>query len=442
VRIAALFSLLVFLPSCANLHSQTASAEWSTGFWFWPEAAADIFPDPGPVDSLYVHVGTINHNRWRSEDRWTAYIERPRDRPDARHYWAVFRTEEHEVPAAAAAEPLAEQLKQFEDYEGVQLDIDVPTNQLRQYAAFLHELRAQLPKGKQVSITALLDWFRAGTAIAEVVKEVDEFVPQFYDVGPSRDGAIAAKIDAAQWGPRFVRFGKPYRIGISAFGRVHFRERPQGLPNGAQHLARVAGFYNDLAPRGLATNPAFRLEVSRSPAQELVLAYQATKQIHIDWNSFQPGDEILFTIATADTVRAGVAAAHKMPGCRGVLFFRWPSWSDALVMQPDEVLAAAGVAPAADPKPRIATIDGRCAAVNCIDLYLIDPRPASPPARRFKVKSSTELEYFLPEKRVPVRMTGPSLIELALPPYCGQRRLYLGRAVSLKPATYSVEEFQ
>jgi hypothetical protein len=59
-------------------------------------------------------------------------------------------------------------------------------------------------------------------------------------------------------------------------------------------------------------------------------------------------------------------------------------------MQPDEVLEAAGVAPATDPKPRIATIDGSCTAVHCVDLYLVDPRPASAPARRFRVNSSAE----------------------------------------------------
>ena len=129
-----------------------------------------------------------------------------------------------------------------------------------------------------------------------------------------------------------------------------------------------------------------------------------------------------------------------MPRCRGVVFFRWPGWDDALVMQPDAILAAAGAAPAADPKPRIATVDGSCAAVHCVDLYLIDPRPASAPARRFRVNSSVDLEYFLPEKKLPLRMTGASRIELSLPPYCGQRRLYLGRAVSTKASNYSVEE--
>jgi hypothetical protein len=198
--------------------------------------------------------------------------------------------------------------------------------------------------------------------------------------------------------------------------------------------------FRDLTPLDLATNPAFRLEVSKTPALELVLSYRAIRPVSIDWKRFEVGATAQVTIATEEAVRAAVAAARKMARCRGVVFFRWPGWDDALVMQPDAVLAAAGVAPPADPKPSIATIDGSCAAVHCVDLYLIDPRPASGAARRFKVNSSAELEYFLPEKKLPVRMTGPSLIELSLPPYCGQRRLYLGRAVSLKPANYSVEE--
>jgi hypothetical protein len=424
-----LISGLIAIQSCTALHSQTASPDWSTGFWFWPEGAADIMPDPGLVDVLYVHVGTLGQNRWRNEDNWTAYGRWPPDLPAARHYWVVFRAEEHQAPAAAAVAPLAAQLadlRRGQEFEGIQLDIDVPTGSLRQYAAFLHELRAHLPLGTKVSITALLDRFRDGTSIADVVKEVDEFVPQFYDTAPDRESAIAAKIDAVLWGPRFGHFGKPYRIGISTFGRVHGRQV----------------VFRDLTPLDLATNPAFRLEVTKTPAQELVLSYRAIRPVSIDWNRFEAGATAQVTIATEDAVRAAVAAARKMPRCRGVVFFRWPGWDDALVMQPDAVLAAAGAAPPADPKPSIAAIDGSCAAVHCVNLYLIDPRPASAPARRFKVKSSAELEYFIPEKKLPVRMTGPSLIELSLPPYCGQRRLYLGRAVSLKPANYSVEELQ
>jgi hypothetical protein len=422
-----LISGLIAIQSCTALHSQTASPDWSTGFWFWPEGAADIMPDPGPVGVLYVHVGTLNHYQWRGKDGWNAHGQWPHELPEARRYWAVFRCEAHDVPPGAAVAPLVAQLadlRRGQEFEGVQLDIDVPTGSLPQYAAFLHELRAHLAPGTKISVTALLDWFREGTSIADVVKEVDEFVPQFYDTARDRNDAIAAKIDAALWGPRFGHFGKPYRIGVSTFGRV---------------LSRQV-IFRDLTPLDLATNPAFRLEVSNNPAKELVLSYRAIRPVNIDWHRFEAGAAAQITIATEDTVRAAVAAAHKMPRCRGVVFFRWPGWDDALVMQPDAILAAAGVAPAADSKPRIATVDGSCAAVHCVDLYLIDPRPASAPARRFKVNSSAELEYFLPEKKLPLRMTGASRIELSLPPYCGQRRLYLGRAVSLKASNYSVEE--
>ena len=41
---------------------------------------------------------------------------------------------------------------------------------------------------------------------------------------------------------------------------------------------------------------------------------------------------------------------------------------------------------------------------------------------------------------MPVRMTGPSTLEFLLPPYCGQYRLFLGRAVFRKSAGFTVEE--
>ena len=54
---------------------------------------------------------------------------------------------------------------------GVQLDIDSPTGSLAEYADFLREVRKTLPPGMGISITALLDWFRDGTAVAEITIE-------------------------------------------------------------------------------------------------------------------------------------------------------------------------------------------------------------------------------------------------------------------------------
>jgi hypothetical protein len=75
-----------------------------------------------------------------------------------------------------------------------------------------------------------------------------------------------------------------------------------------------------------------------------------------------------------------------------------------------------------------------------VDLYFYSADPFSARPLRYQIGSSTELEYFLPEKNVPVRMAGPSRIELSLPPYSARGRIYLGRAVSAHRAAFTVEE--
>jgi hypothetical protein len=322
---------------------------------------------------------------------------------------------------------------------GIQLDIDSPTGALRQYGSFLREVKKGLPQGVELSITALLDWFRPGTAVAEVIREVDEFVPQFYDIdaGNVRAGtSIAAKIDAARWGPVFNNFGKRFRIGISTFGRARL------APDSPTRLSErfFPMMFRDLIPLDVATNPAFRLETSRNPANELVLTYRAVKKVRFSFMDFAPGDGVQFILASPEGVRAAVASVRQMRGnVTGVVFFRWPGGGEVLTMQPQEVMLAAAVQGSGQrAQNRVDVVDGRCAAVECVDVYLEAPPLFSPKTLRFRVHSSAELEYFLPEKDMPIRMTGPSELELALPPYCGRGHLYLGRAVTLRRAEFEV----
>src|SRR5438045_2806642 len=56
--------------------------------------------------------------------------------------------------------------------------------------------------------------------------------------------------------------------------------------------------------------------------------------------------------------------------------------------------------------------------------------------------ASAPLDYFLPERNVPVHLAGASELEISLPPYCSRGRLYIGRAVSLHHAEFTVEEEQ
>ena len=75
-------------------------------------------------------------------------------------------------------------------------------------------------------------------------------------------------------------------------------------------------------------------------------------------------------------------------------------------------------------------------------MYLVNASAYSPRTVRYQVESSAELEYFLPTENIPVRMSGPSALELPLPPYSGVRQLLLGRAISATPVTFRVKVTQ
>jgi hypothetical protein len=437
------------LAGCADrLQSQQLPAKWSTGFWIWD-------PNPsGPplisekLDVLFVHAGTITKDPPRS-GRWSAYGTLPKHLPVAREYWLVYRFERQGVPDAGVVPSVAEAFAKIQEeaqgrslhVPGIQLDIDSPTGSLPEYVSFLRELRKQLPPGTQISITALLDWFREGTAIASVVKEVDEFVPQFYDLNNpniySGGDAIAAKFDGSKWGPAFNRFGKRFRIGISTFGRARLVPKEQPAPSQYGSVYSLA----DMTPLDIALNSAFRLRASHNGAGELLLNYEASRKTQFSYNHLEPGDSIQFILPTPDVVRTATESARRMGGsCAGVVFFRWPTSTETLALQPDNVLSAAGILKSQEKPASIRLVDGDCAAVRCVDVYLLNTPPLAPKSVRYRIRATKELEYFLPEERMPVKMTGPAELEFSLPPYGGRGRMYLGRAISTTAAEFTVEQ--
>lgn len=262
MRVLALLLVALAGAACGpSRASEERPRSWTVGFWYWSSWGA---PDrlEGAVDSVYL----------------LARGGLPESVPPAREYWLVYRYDRQAVPEGDAAAQflndvgrgLSAARRRAIPVRGVQFDIDSPTAALPKYAAFLREARRELPRGMEVSITALLDWFRPGTAIGDVIREVDEFAPQFYDIAdPERSGpAIAAPIDAARWGPVFNRFQKPFRIGISTFGRVRSVHKDQ----------TVRGIYFDrVTPLDLAMTPAFQLRTRRNQASELALTWRAAR---------------------------------------------------------------------------------------------------------------------------------------------------------------------
>lgn len=446
--LALVLAASIGLAGCAVSSGQSSTSTWTTGFWFWSGSSTRDAHDSLQPDVLFVQVGTIHKKtRWDVADPnnkgpWSAYATWPNYMPKAKEYWMVFRYEQQGLPDSEAASAISASVNDLlQDANakhlpvtGVQLDIDSPTSQLAVYAGSLREVRKGLPKDCQLSITALLDWFRSGTNVDQVIRAVDEFVPQFYDAAKEVYGGqtvIASKIDAAHWGPAFNRFAKRFRIGISSFGRAQLIR--------SEHRVE---FLADVTPLDIATNRNFRLEASTNQANEVALNYTTSKKIKLGYTEFSPGDGIQFILATPDSIRAAIESARQIKGnLAGVVFFRWPAEQETLAMQPEEVLAAAGIAPHAT-RDRIDTIDGHCAAVHCVDVYLKSGSAFSSIAARYRIKASTELEYFLPEKNMPVRLASPAELELSLPPYCARGRLFLGRAVSAQRSVFTVEQEQ
>ncbi|MBL8215113.1 MAG: DUF3142 domain-containing protein [Bryobacterales bacterium] len=405
---------------------------WSTGFWFWNGSATTV--EAGTViDALFVQAGTLTYN--------AASPELPDLLPPAREYWLVFRYEGGGVPDAMSVPALlgsyergAQTLRsQNAKVAGMQLDIDAPTGSLAAYGRYLKAVRKGLPEGDQLSITALLDWFRPGTDVARTLDAVDEFVPQFYDTdGPSDElTQIGAPVDARRWGPLLERFGKRYRVGISCFGRVF---------EGGAKLRVMRG--SSLSPLAAASTPELRLTRETTTAGEALLRYEVTAPVRLGWHQFQPGESVLFAMPARASISVAYAEARRMgPHCAGVLFFRWPGSDEGLTLPPQTVLRYAGLA-AGTKAEQVALFaePGDCAVVACAELLVSNLDPGTETAESYVVESSVPLEYFIPQEGVPVRTIGPSRLELRMPAYSGATVLQLGTVVTARAATFRLVE--
>jgi hypothetical protein len=454
IRLSFLCSLLLLACSQGSSpdpkSSRQDSQPFRSGFWFWERGSLSAASSMDALELLYLQVGTIRQLTHYQSSRWYVDSTLPERLPPAKEYWIVFRLEGQSVPNLeslpnlqnAVARALIQARERKLQISGIQLDIDSPTNSLSVYADFLRACKKGLPSHLQLSITALLDWFRPGTAIATVLREVDEFVPQFYDVEDRRydstpETMVAAPIDGARWGPIFNSYRKRYRIGVSSFGRSTFRPPSHGdKSNGLNRLYSFA----DITPMQLATNPAFVPSSTRTKANELLVRYQAIRNTALNYNSFEAGSAIEFLFPTPESIASAAKQVRMMGGyCAGMLFFRWPSFNEVLSAHPAMVLSAAGIPNQPVPKPSLYVKAGHCATVFCVDLYLINSSPLSPTPLEYTIEGSADLDYFLPAEKAPIRMTGPRRLTLRLPPYSGAPRLSLGRAVASEKLIFTLE---
>lgn len=453
-------SLILFIPVAllllSNLMAYAASRsspaptiqnEWRTGYWIWRMSGRQSEIVSGEADFLYVDAGSIYPPRNQRPMAVTAYW--PLHLPKAAFYFALLRAETPSVPLGDVIPEILRTYRGIKDkaseagqrVEGLQLDIDCPTDSLGEYARFLEKLRAALNPDEKLSITALLDWFRPDTKVSEVLQQVDEYVPQFYDVGgigSAEDSGIAIPVDSSRWATVFNSYSRPYKIGIATFGRISsscIGGEGSGLVQERKFI-REYDSYDFIREKGLKL-----VSESHSKSGEKIYRFDVPGRPRLFLQCSESKEMIEVVVPTRDSVFSAYDAAKQFGGfCNGAIFFRWPSRNEALILQPQEVRRILDGKESAT-ELAIEAEDGFCAAVSCSNIYLqrIGNR-FLPTSISLHIRSSSNLDYFVPREALKTRLAGPKRIEITLPPFTGEPRVYLGRAVSKEPVTFGLEE--
>jgi len=178
VNICRAASLLIVmgLAACGPAASSRVDAARYDAFFLWagvkPQAVLD------KAATVYLLAGEVGR-----DGRYTALRATPRVRHG--EVWLVVRAQSLDWPQATT-ERIMTELGRWQGagnrVSGLQIDFDSSTRGLDRYAAYLRQLRGQLPRTYRLSITGLLDWSANAdpAALADLKGVVDEVVVQSY----------------------------------------------------------------------------------------------------------------------------------------------------------------------------------------------------------------------------------------------------------------------
>jgi hypothetical protein len=222
--------LLVALAGCkpAAAPAPHVTLAGHDAFFLWPGVRPP--PEVAQAKTLYRLDGEV-----RRDSNARLVVLRPAaPRISHAEVWLVIRLERLDWQPDLTRTVLAE-LDRWQGggtrVVGLQLDFDAGTRGLDRYAAFLREIRAQLPRRYRLSVTGLLDWSAHGdpTALATLAGIVDEVVIQTYQgrrTIPGYEGYLA-KLSSLPF---------PYRIGVVEGGEWR---QPEGLARDPHYRGTV-----------------------------------------------------------------------------------------------------------------------------------------------------------------------------------------------------------
>lgn len=205
---------LVVGQSCLAATAQTrVDANQYASFWIWGNIQSATYL--AKAKELYILQGEVRIIRGTQHStlipQGVSVLNIPKQT-----VWLVFRTHHLNWTDQELAMILP-RIKQWENsgnhIQGIQIDFDARTNNLKQYALFLAKLRQKLPLKYQLSITGLLDWSNVqDQATLDLLrKNIDELVIQTYQ-GSTTIANYQAYLK------RIAQLKLPYKIGLVQYG--------------------------------------------------------------------------------------------------------------------------------------------------------------------------------------------------------------------------------
>lgn len=136
----------------------TVDANDYSSFWIWGNITTA--PYLSKAKELYILQGEI---RVSKQTKQSVFIPQGITLLQIPHQkvWLVFRNH-HLNWNDDELKQILQRIKQWENsgnqIQGIQIDFDARTKNLKDYALFLEKIRKQLPQKYQLSITGLMDW--------------------------------------------------------------------------------------------------------------------------------------------------------------------------------------------------------------------------------------------------------------------------------------------
>ncbi|WP_353162891.1 DUF3142 domain-containing protein [Acinetobacter guillouiae] len=214
LTIQCCLGLMACQPSQSATTSDQVNANDYDAFWIWGNIKSA--PYLSKAKEIYILQGEVRLEKNSDQSiliqQGISVVKIPHQK-----IWLVFRNH-HLNWQGTEIEKILQRARQWESagnhIQGIQIDFDAPTKNLKAYGLFLQQLRKQLPQHYQLSITSLMDWanLRDPVTLRLFRENIDEMVIQTYQGSTTIPNYQAYLTKAST-------LKLPYKIGLVQHGK-------------------------------------------------------------------------------------------------------------------------------------------------------------------------------------------------------------------------------